>query len=172
MTPLNDRFWGSLPYKADSIVEIGPGDGVLAAQLASKHQYHNAVIHLIDGDGTVTPQVGYQDITKPWNDVGKAMEHVLQEVPLARVITYQANTELTIPCDLVISIQSWGYHYSIDVYLPMVLRSLRKGGIVILDHRQTKSLVDGNEGAMVKAGFAKLCLIEARPKWHRVAWVR
>jgi SAM-dependent methyltransferase len=145
-----------LPARIDSFLDIGCGSGRLAVLLAQ--HYGGAVdVHLIDGDRRVEAfgkeQVGYAPTTPPWNDRAAAAELVRAKVPAARVFDYPPDPRLTIPVDLIVSTKSWGHHYGADVYLGLARRSLRPGGRIIMDLRDSTHDPRAGDGlGVMKAG--------------------
>jgi SAM-dependent methyltransferase len=163
------RPW--LPAVANTIVEIGCGPGKLAVELAKI--YPDAVIHLVDGDGTGPSQSSFQEECRPWSDVHAAMEYVLNQEPDCKVFAWTPEQIVNevIPCDLVISIKSWCHHYPVETYLPFVRRSLRPpDGRIITDLRVNLTRAFYQRGFFRRAGFVELGVVKTKPKWERTVW--
>ena len=66
--------------------------------------------------------------------------------------------------DLIISLISWGFHYSIDTYLDETAASLAKGGVMLLDIRKDSDSID-----ILKTRFGSVEIVETAHKWSG-AW--
>ncbi|HEY6021416.1 MAG TPA: hypothetical protein VIY48_16370 [Candidatus Paceibacterota bacterium] len=159
-----------LPDPLASALEIGPGEeAALATELVGA--YPHIKLYLMDGDGTAPPRSAYRPTTEAWFSRDKAVASVLASHPEADVTGVPPDPSLSFPgLDLIISTQSWGYHYPVETYLGLAVRSLRPGGRIILDHRMNAKAAHGGEQAMLEAGFAKIAVTERQYKWHRAVY--
>lgn len=139
-----------LPQSVTTIVDIGCGlagvDVLLARETRAKE------IVLVDGDGTGYRKMGFVPGTSAWFDVGIGAELVKKNLRGKKVEARAADPNLTIPCDLLISLKSWGHHYTVDEYLGLAQRSLRPGGRLILDIR------NGTKGGVTLATRGFNCI--------------
>lgn len=165
--PSNDILdW--LPLNPKAILEIGPGSGWLALEMAEK--FPDAVIHLMDGDGTASRRASYREKMEAWNDRQDAIDYVLERIPRVNLVAHGPDPKKTIPVDAIVSLQSWGYHYPVETYLPLARRSLTLGGRIILDHRLNHQRARGGEQVMQAAGYKRLAVLDEKFKYQRVVW--
>lgn len=125
------------------ILDIGCGLGGMDIMLARHHGVKH--IHLMDGDGTGSPKVGFHPDIKPWADVTAAKEFVEANVP-GDVKThcihaidgslYKRTKEENLYYNLIMSLQSWCHHYPYDVYRDLVRSSIVEYGILVVDIRR------------------------------------
>src|SRR5262249_48207857 len=127
--------------------------------------YKTAVCNLIEAEEADNSKqtAGWNNACEPWRSVHLAAA-IVRSLWGGQVQTFPPDPSLTIPCDLIVSTWSWGHHYPIPVYLPLVQRSLRPGGVVITDVRRN---TEGRK--QLEAAFAEVAVIEDRPKLERVA---
>jgi SAM-dependent methyltransferase len=140
-----------------NVLDIGCGLAGIDALLVRKFGARR--VHLLDGDGSASQVNGWNRATDAWNDVEKGVELVrVNGGPDIEVITHIAGRQLQIDdqLDLVISLRSWGHHYPIPVYLPLVRQVLRSDGMLILDIRRKTDGVQQLEAA----GFTQVGKIE------------
>lgn len=123
-----DRFTPS------SILDIGCGlavGSILAARYVSADY-----LALMDGDGSGDLFSDYREGAPAWNNVAVAGEMARANLPSSCVVsTFVQNPEATIPVDMIVSFKSWATHYPIGEYIPLARRSLKPGGVVVLDLR-------------------------------------
>jgi len=120
-----------LPARMDSVLDIGCGMGGIDI-LIQRNRFVKR-IYLIDGDGTGEKRNGFSHEMKPWNDVREAKQFIAGNVSNCTVYDKIPTRFLV---DLVISLKSWGHHYPVCTYLPLVKRSLHPAGHVIMDIRK------------------------------------
>jgi SAM-dependent methyltransferase len=150
------------------------GCGLAAIDVLLVREFGARTVYLIDGNGGAPQIHGWNnDATEPWNDVEQGAWVVKNNVAAeVDVITYVAGEKRIYACDqvdLVISLRSWGHHYPVSVYLPLVERALRPGGTLILDIRRKTAGVEELEAA----GFSKIGRIDDRSeKCDRLMFVR
>lgn len=138
-----------LPPGVRSILDIGCGlagvDVFLAVATGATD------INLMDGDGTAPRKMGFVDGTKAWSNVRDGAELFRANLPGVRVSCRKLDA-VNVPCDLLISLKSWAHHYPASTYMGLAVKSLRKGGRIIVDIRTgTDGLKD-----FEAAGFAPL----------------
>lgn len=122
------------------VLDIGCGMAGIDA-LISKCYDHEVEIHLMDGTAAGKVQAGFHEKSlEPWNDL--ALSRALLEKNGVRpeyIFTHAPDPDATIEnCDVILSLLSWGHHYPAAHYAALAERSLRPGGIVILDVRHGK----------------------------------
>jgi SAM-dependent methyltransferase len=86
------------------------------------------------------PRYGYSDRVEFYNSLELSRRVLLRNgVPPESIHLLEARSTIPLPensVDLVLSIASWGFHYSITTYLEEVHRVLRPSGRLILDVRR------------------------------------
>lgn len=149
-------------YKPQRILDIGCGlalGSVLAAEYVSADY-----LALMDGDGTGEIFHDYREGALAWNDVAIAGTVARTRLAGCKIETFVQNVDLTIPVDLIVSWKSWGTHYPIAEYIPLAVRSLMQGGIVVTD------LWPGSEdfriGQVVEVEAAGFWLVSGGPRQH------
>jgi SAM-dependent methyltransferase len=130
-----------LPDEASDVLDIGCGMGGISYRMS--YLYPEATFHLLDGTAADEPgregkhrHPGYRPFDpwqRPWNNAAYPCAR-LRELGL-KAVDYSADPMQVIPADVIVSTRSWGHHYPVSVYLPLVRRSLRPGGVVFLDVR-------------------------------------
>jgi SAM-dependent methyltransferase len=125
-----------LPAKAQATLDIGCG--MAGIDVLLWRHYRNPVINLLDGTGDTPVRVLYHPTMSPYNSMAVARELLEGNgVPRERIVEWAPDPALTLPqCDLVVSLLSWGFHYPVSTYLPLVERCLRPGGRLIIDVRR------------------------------------
>jgi SAM-dependent methyltransferase len=142
-------------YKPKSMLDIGCGLGVSSTMIA---KYSNVnYLALLDGDGSGELFSDFREDAPAWNDVRIAGDLARANLCIAdtcKVETFFPDRELTIPVDLIVSFKSWGTHYPVNTYLPLAARSLKPGGLVVLDLRPDDEFFRIEQRAAVeRAGF-------------------
>ena len=156
-----------LPETVKTVLDIGCGWGGHALYLA-KHYGPDTQINLIEGTKTIPkPHSGFREDTQPYRNGTLAVRMLGQNDVHAKLYPVNNKTQgLTIPSDLVVSFCSWGHHYPIATYLPLVKRSLKPGGHLLVDLRN-----DTNGGdVLFDAGFRYLIRVKDKPKFQRWLW--
>lgn len=144
--------------KFDDVLDIGCGYAGTDALLAMTGG--SATFHLLDGTGAGSRQQWTHGNPEPWHDVEDGATVVRMNAPEAAVLAYPADPNLTIPADLIMSLKSWCHHYPAHVYLGLVQRSLRPGGLLVVDiRRHTPGL-----GTLIEAGFRPAAVLEENKK--------
>lgn len=165
---LTIRDW--LPERCEAFLEIGCGVGGLSVYIVRHYQGGAPTpdAAVMDGSEGRERRPGYHEGFQPYVDRAGAVALLRANVPECRVTDYPPDPSLTIPVDLIVSTKSWGHHYPVDVYLGLALRSLRRGGRVIMDLRRRRDGI----GTMTRAGFAYVGKIFETQKCERVVFSR
>jgi SAM-dependent methyltransferase len=149
-----------LPPEVESVLDIGCG---MAGIDVLFWRHYQPDLYLLDGTGMTEERVGFHQTMKPYNSMKVARELLaLNGVPAGRV-----SEGLPESCDLVISLFSWGFHYPVSVYLPLVKRVLWHGGRLLLDLRKGT----GGEEAL-RADFDRVGVLPPWSKADRVCFER
>ena len=125
-----------LPERATDILDIGCGMAGIDA-LLWRH-YSNPTVHLLDGTGHTEVRIMFHPVMHPYNSMPIARRLLENNgVPDDHIVEWPPDPRAAVPpCDLVISLLSWGFHYPVGTYLPLVERVLRPRGRLILDVRK------------------------------------
>jgi SAM-dependent methyltransferase len=125
-----------LPQTAAASLDIGCG--MAAIDVLLWRHYANPTIHLLDGTGHTDVRILFHPVMSPYNSMPVARQLLERNgVPHESVVEWPPEPQAAVPaCDLVISLLSWGFHYPVSTYLPLVERCLRPGGRLILDVRK------------------------------------
>lgn len=151
-----------LPKPLNSVLDIGCGPADVDCWLAD--MYPECVFHLMDGDGKAPPRSGFRDSMLAWNNVNAAADRV-SEFTRSYVLPWKASPNITVSADLVISLLSWGFHYPVETYLPMVVRSLTEHGRIIMDIRNKTDGMD-----IMQHHFKLLAILDETRKYKRTVW--
>jgi len=169
---LNSEFKALRPHLLDEIatlLDIGCGLGAMSVLIA-RHRA-TKVLHLMDGRGEPkNRRMGFHDGTRAWFDVRIGVDFAAanlrhQDTDIIGVV---ADPDRTIPSRMIVSFKSWGAHYPVETYLPLVRRSLLEGGRIILDIRKGT----GGETALRGAGFKMVAELGETDKLTRVVMER
>ncbi len=132
-----------IPDSVSSVLDIGCGLGGINIPLC--HAFPSVKrIKLIDGDGTGERKMSYNLDTTAWMDRKIAVSFVRANVDSVIVSEYPPD-KAYVPAELMISIKSCGHHYPVDVYIPLMKKSLYKTKRVILDIRRKTNGVETME---------------------------
>jgi hypothetical protein len=137
-----------LPEHVRSILDIGCGHQPLLTLEIARHYGGEVEIHLMDGDGVrfagpkaeTKAYTGYRRKMRAWNDVSLGLRYLQSELPNCACHAHLPDPGLTVPCDLLLSRRSWGFHYPVTTYLGLADRSLRPGGRIVVDLRVGKRI--------------------------------
>jgi len=154
-----------LPIHCQSILDIGCG--IAGIDLVLYIHYQKQVhLQLMDGTGDAEVKFGYNRKLQPYNHLGITRKFLLlNQVNPTHIHFHPIDPELTIPSDLIISLLSWGFHYPADTYCELAKRSLRSGGILVLDIRK------GADYDCLKENFAQIERIyERKDKVERIVF--
>lgn len=149
----------SLPASADRILDIGSGMAGIDILLA-KH-FRQPEVWLLDGDDDHPVMVRH---AQTFNDMGVA-RRFLTVNGVFSIVTMSPALELApAPCDLIISLQSWCFHYNPETYLDYVRASTRPGTVLILDVRSDYRTWRN----ALRAAFREVDVIYVGRKFERV----
>jgi len=115
-----------------TVIDIGSGNSVIDLAL-SKYLNQQANFILVDGNSWNDNHVlhtGEFSTYNSWKMVTDAMK--LSGIDNSRFSMHNIDYEFNEQADLIISTNSWGMHYPIDVYLEKVVRALKPGGYLVL----------------------------------------
>lgn len=128
-----------------SVLDIGCGLALMDVLLwQTMGSGYPRIFHLLDGDGTQAPRDGFHQDTEAWADVNLGVKMLMANCGSSiKVFGHHASPSLVIePVDLIWSFRAWGHHFPISVYIELVKRSLKRGGLVITDIRLGTDGVD------------------------------
>ena len=115
-----------------TIIDIGSGNSVVDLGL-SKYLNQRANFILVDGNSWNDNNVLHTNeffTYNSWDMVTNALK--LSGLDSRRFSMQDIDYAFDQPADLIISTNSWGLHYPIDVYLDKVVKALRPGGYLVL----------------------------------------
>jgi hypothetical protein len=122
-----------LPRICDCLLDVGSGLGGIDAVLAA--HFGDPIVMCLDGEDDSPVMVRH---AKTFNDMDVARRFLTANgVHTFRPIT-PALLEPPRPCDLVLSLGSWCFHYTPDAYLEYVRECVHSKSRVIVDVRTTK----------------------------------
>lgn len=157
----------ALPSHAANILDIGCGMAGIDVFL---FEHYDRLTRLYLMDKTRLDRIYYgfeaeasfyndKQLTKKFlmlNGVPESAFHFVEAVP--------GNIErLGMQFDLVISLIAWGFHFPLTTYLDEVLKSLRKGGRIIIDLR----IESDGEATLRSRNLPYECILE-HEKYRRV----
>jgi hypothetical protein len=133
-----------------SLMDIGSGFAIIDALIAKHVSVQQ--IHLIDGNGSISKNVGFKDNNKAWTDVNFGVEIVRANISSnIQVLGHFADPDaINVRADLIISCRSWGHHFPISLYSETVRRCLNPGGFVITDVRNKTNGLEQLEATGLK----------------------
>lgn len=145
-----------LPPTADAVLDIGCGMAGIDVLL---WRLYRPRLFLLDGTGMAAVRTGFHGTLEWYNSMPIARKLLeLNGVPTSRIVEGTPAR-----CDLAISLLSWGFHYPVSTYLPLVKTVLSPGGRLILDIRK------GTDGlAALEADFEMVGTVSSGGKVHRV----
>jgi SAM-dependent methyltransferase len=159
-----EDFKGMTPYlppAIDALLDIGCG--MAGIDVLFWREYCPRLF-LLDGNGMTEVRTGFHERMGYYNSLPIARRLLeMNGVPPEHI-----STALPERCDLVISLFSWGFHYPVSTYLPLVRRVLRPGGRLILDickrHDGRAELAEDFEpvGVLDSVGTAERVCFERR----------
>ena len=142
MCEILDTIRTYLPSAPSAMLDIGAGLG--AIDLTLYHHFDsNPTLYLLDKEGvSPTRHGGYHVSAKdfPHYHSFQCTRNFLEAngVPADKIKTIDIATSSfpTEKFDLVVSLLSWGFHFSVDTYIQDVYKQLKKGGRLIIDIRK------------------------------------
>lgn len=151
-----------LPKTCSSILDVGGGFSGIGCRLVEHYRGGTVAPALTVLDGVCTPPEVVRH-NQPFNDAAKAVEfHRRNGVFASRYIDPVAGLD-SYPVDLVISTQAWGFHIAPHVYLPSIVRALKRPATLIIDVRNRHD--DWN--ADLRNAFGPGAPIYGAEKWTR-----
>ena len=124
-----EDFAGMVPYlppAIDAMLDIGCG--MAGIDVLFWREYCPRLF-LLDGNGMTEARTGFHERMDYYNSLPITRRLLeMNGVPPEHI-----STALPERCDLVISLFSWGFHYPVSTYLPLVKTVLHPGGRLILD---------------------------------------
>jgi SAM-dependent methyltransferase len=166
-----------LPERASRILDIGCGiAGIDVLLYAAYKERGDPDLYLLDRSemsvGGSGGRYRFKDSDRFYNSLAETEKLMLANgIRRERVhlLDVPADSRIAMdePCDLIISLISWGYHYPLSTYMDQVAgRLLKPGGKLILDLRKRQA--DEDSQAML-ARFAIVQTISEDKKRRRVA---
>ena len=132
-----------LPVHASNILDIGCGLGLI--DIALNNHYQGQInLHLLDKTSEINEDTNVRGFNKQYifyNSMDGTRQTLVDNgVNSEKLFTYEVSNEsieqiLTNKFDVIISLLSCGWHYSIETYIDLIKQTLSKTGIVILDIR-------------------------------------
>lgn len=134
---------GSLPEKANSILDIGCGLGFIDIAL-NNHYNEESNIYLLDKTNFITEDTHIRGFNKEYvfyNSMESTKENLLNNgVKENKINSYEVSSESIDSLsknkyDIIISLLSCGWHYSLETYIDLIKNTLSDEGIFIVDIR-------------------------------------
>jgi SAM-dependent methyltransferase len=131
-----------LPSNVDNILDIGCGLGLI--DLALYKHYNNVNLHMLDKTNSISKDTSVRGFNKEYifyNSMDATKDTLVSNgVPNENINLYEVTTEhLDVlkhkKYDLILSLLSCGWHYSIETYVDLIKSTLAPEGILILDIR-------------------------------------
>ena len=125
-----------LPKKAENIMDIGCGLGIINIYL--NEIYNNRPNFFLLDKNKIDKKIkyGFSRDYESYNDLNETRNLLLNNnININSIITIdvEKNIKIDNKIDLVISLKSMGYHYPIDVYLPLFATCCDENTIFIFD---------------------------------------
>jgi SAM-dependent methyltransferase len=154
-----------LPVRAGVTLDIGCG--MAGIDVLLWRHYGNPLVNLLDGTGHTEKRVLFEQAMSPYNSMSVARRLLEGNgVPADRIVEWAPDPALNLPpCDLVVSLLAWGFHFPVATYLPLVERCLRPGGRLILDVRKN---TDGLE--LLDERLQPVTVMDSNEKSDRVCY--
>lgn len=157
-----------LPRKCTRYLGIGSGLGVLECYLAAHYggspiKLGIREIYILDGTHDA-PQMTKHAQT--YSNMNVSQKFLTRNCNVQARYLSPINYTFGIKCELIISLQSWCFHYEPLIYLNSILPSCDKGTILILDIRKNKPL--WHEQLKLALGEPKI--IDEKQKYLRLAY--
>lgn len=132
-----------LPSKVNNVLDIGCGLGLI--DIALYHHYNkNANLHLLDKTNSITKDTSVRGFNKEYifyNSMDATKDTLSSNgVDTNNILLYEADDNSVKELnknsfDLILSLLSCGWHYSIETYVDLIKNTLSDNGILILDIR-------------------------------------
>lgn len=132
-----------LPQNINSILDIGCGLGLIDIALY-QHYDKNVNLHLLDKTNSISKDTSIRGFNKEYvfyNSMDATTETLMNNgVDSNNINSYEVSDKSidklnNCKFDLIISLLSCGWHYSIEIYLDLIKNTLTENGILILDIR-------------------------------------
>jgi len=152
-----------LPVNCKSILDIGCGVGGIDVLLYKKYK---TIMHLLDGDYLSNDMLyGFNIKESIYNSLDATKKMMItNNINNYKLYNIQDGFPKLKNIDVVISIYSWGFHYTIEKYIDNVIKVLSKDGILIMDIRKS-----AEELYIIKTCFNNISEIETdNPKAMRI----
>jgi hypothetical protein len=135
-----------LPHKESPVI-IDIGCGVAGIDvLLSTHYGHRARIVLVDKTQTdENIHYGFEKVASFYNNLFLAKEILnMNGVPESHVVLNTPEQFVAVPprADLVISLESWGFHYPISTYIDTVKKCIKAGGLILVEVRKSSGALE------------------------------
>lgn len=130
------REVAAAPEVCKTVVDIGCGKAGIDIALCAALQIEK--VHLIDGTAEdIGPAQNRfsQQAPQPWRNVSAGVKRLAEFGFGDMTKAWPPDHTLSLPCDLIVSLLSWGHHYPVETYLGFARRSLRRGGRIVVDCR-------------------------------------
>jgi SAM-dependent methyltransferase len=132
-----------LPTKVDNSLDIGCGLGLI--DIAFFNHYDGKInLHLLDKTNTIDENTSVRGFNKEYifyNSMDSTKDTLVSNgVKENSIITYEVNNDSIEKLnqnkyDLIVSLLSCGWHYSLETYIDLIKSTLTPDGILILDIR-------------------------------------
>jgi SAM-dependent methyltransferase len=130
-----------LPANAANVLDIGCGLGLIDIAI-HKHYSSEPVMHLLDKTQDLAEGESIRGFNKEYtfyNSLDGSKETLISnDVAEDKIKTYEVGQHQAlneIKFDLIISLLSCGWHYSLETYVDLIKNQLTHNGILILDIR-------------------------------------
>lgn len=138
-----DMIKSYLPIGSNNILDIGCGLGLI--DIALYHHYNQSVnLFLLDKTNTITEDTHIRGFNKEYvfyNSMDCTRDTLQTNgVDGSNIFSYEVSTESLnkieeTKFDVILSLLSCGWHYSIETYVDLIKNTLSKNGVLILDIR-------------------------------------
>ena len=150
---------------AKTLLDIGCGPAVTPVLLAKAITLDH--IYLMDGGpARMRESSWFDDAPRPWTDLALASRIAcMNDVSFTLI---NPDPEVTVPCDAIMSLLSWGHHYPVRVYIGLARRSLPIGGKLVIDLREGR----GGAEVLLSYGFRMIAQLDETAKLKRYLFER
>jgi|688.fasta_scaffold276093_3 SAM-dependent methyltransferase len=145
-----DMICNHLPKNVDNILDIGCGLGLI--DIALYHHYEkNVNLYLLDKTNSISKDTSIRGFNKDYvfyNSMDATKETLSDNgVNIDNINSYEVSdtsiNELNqYKFDLIVSLLSCGWHYSIQTYIDLIKNTLTEDGVLILDIRHNTDQLD------------------------------
>lgn len=130
-----------LPYKCNNILDVGCGIGGIDIMLM-QHYRDKPMFYLFDFIDQVYPnkiKYGFNEKYFGYNSKEQTIKFMKANgMTNFKYLDAQTGVPLTTlsNIDIVISLLSWGYHYTVDTYIDQIIPIMSDDGVLIMDVRE------------------------------------